>query len=82
MAAGVAAAGDHQAVVVDHGAGQAERCRLQLQRRQRPHQAEAGGQVVGHHAGRDAALVVGDQLHLVGLEDQVADRQHQAVAGR
>ena len=42
-------------------------------------QAEAGGQVVGDDARRHAPAVAGDEVDLVGLEDEVADRQHQAV---
>jgi hypothetical protein len=75
------AADDQQVVLRRHGARAAERGRRNGQRRQRLQQAEAGGQVVAHHARRQVAAVVEHQLHLIGLEDQVADRQHQPVRG-
>ena len=75
----VAAAREQQRLVGGDRGRDAERRRRDAERRQRLHQAEAGGEVVGDHAGRDAAAVAGDEIDLVGFEDQVADRQHQAV---
>ena len=42
-------------------------------------QAETGGQVVGDHARRHAAITVHHQVDAFGFEYQVADRQHQAI---
>src|SRR6185369_8082366 len=57
----------------------AERRRRDAERRERLHETEAGSLVVGDDAGGNAATVAGDELDLVGLEDEVADRQDDAV---
>ena len=57
----------------------AERQRRQVEPRERLHQAEAGRLVVAEHvAGHDAA-VVEVQPDRLGLGDQIADGEHQAV---
>ena len=52
---------------------------LHLDRHQRLHQAEAGGQVIGDGAGRQHPPALRQHLDLLGLEDQVADGEHQPV---
>ncbi len=57
-----------------------ERHRVDAQRRERAHHAEAGGRVVADHAGGNDAAARQQQVDLVGLDQQVADGEHQAVA--
>ena len=76
----VAAAGDHQRLVVADARRAAERRRREVQRRQRLQQPEAGGEIVGDHARRHAAVALEQEIDVVGLEHEIADRQDQAVA--
>ena len=75
----LAAAGDHQRLLGRHRRRAAQRHGGQPQRRQRLQQAEAGGYVVGQHARGNDAILVELELHLVGLQDEITDGEHQAI---
>ena len=74
-----AAAGNHQGLVGSDRGRNSERGRQEAERRQRLHQAETGGEVVGHHARRNALRIGQHQIDVVGFENQVANGEHQAV---
>ena len=57
----------------------AQRGGFQFQRHQGLHQAKAGGQIEAHHAGRPHTSIIGGNLHILGFQDEIADREHQAV---
>ena len=60
--------------------GLAERHGLELERLDCPQQPKAGFVVVADHIGRHGASVVVDDLGRIGLDHQIADRQHQTVS--
>jgi hypothetical protein len=74
-----AAAGQDDGIVPLQVARIAQRQGRQLQRLERVDQAEAGHGVIAENVGGNPAPFVGDQGDLVGLGDQIADGQHQAV---
>jgi hypothetical protein len=73
------------AVGQDGGIAQLDAARIaelelgQLERAERLDETEAGHLVVGKHVGGDDPAIVGRQPDFLGLGDEVADGQHQAV---
>jgi hypothetical protein len=75
-----AAAAQHEDVVTwRNGRCAASRDRAHSQRREREHEAKPGREVVRDGMPRDNGAVVRGEPDRLGLGDEVADRQHQAV---